>query len=87
MFIYLTELPFSFIVVNAEKHIAKLVYRYIQKQSLAFHLSRDTGKIIRIVSKGSQSFAQVIRYLIFNIAPIKIEIAFILATIGTLYPQ
>lgn len=84
---YLTELPFSYIAANAEKHIAKLVYSHIQNQSLAFHLSRETGKIIRIVSKGSQSFAQVMRYSVFNIAPMMIEIAFVLATIGTLYPQ
>lgn len=84
---YVTELPFSYIAANAEKHIAKLVYSHIQNQSLAFHLSRETGKIIRIVSKGSQSFAQVMRYSVFNIAPMMIEITFVIATIGTLYPQ
>ena len=84
---YLTELPFSYIAANAEKHIAKLVYGHIQNQSLAFHLSRETGKIVRIVSKGSCSFAQVMRFSIFNISPMLIEVTFVLATIGTLYPQ
>jgi len=54
---------------------------------LSFHLSRETGKIIRIVSKGSQSFAQVFRYMLFNIAPMIVEIIFIIGTIGYLFPQ
>jgi len=54
---YIREIPFAYIAANAEKYIAALVYRHIQNQSLAFHLSRETGKIIRIVSKGSNSFA------------------------------
>jgi len=54
---YMREIPFAYVSANAELHIATLVYRHIQHQSLAFHLSRETGKVIRIVSKGSQSFA------------------------------
>mmetsp|Transcript_11075 Transcript_11075/g.16835 ORF Transcript_11075/g.16835 Transcript_11075/m.16835 type:complete len:124 (+) Transcript_11075:240-611(+) len=50
---YIREVPFAYVSANAEKHIAALVYSHIQNQSLAFHLNRETGKIIRIVSKGS----------------------------------
>mmetsp|Transcript_11579 Transcript_11579/g.19564 ORF Transcript_11579/g.19564 Transcript_11579/m.19564 type:complete len:318 (+) Transcript_11579:279-1232(+) len=82
---YIREIPFSYISANAEKHIAKEVYSHIQNQSLAFHLSRETGKIIRIVSKGSQSFAQVLRYQFFSLLPIMTEIIFIIAAIGVLY--
>jgi ATP-binding cassette subfamily B protein len=39
------------------------------------------------VSKGSSSFAQVFRYMLFNIAPMIVEIIFIVAAIGYLYPQ
>ena len=53
---FIRELPFAYVSANAEKHIATMVYSHIQNQSLSFHLSRETGKIIRIVSKGSSSF-------------------------------
>jgi ATP-binding cassette, subfamily B, heavy metal transporter len=53
---------------------------------LSFHLSRETGKIIRIVSRGSQSFAQILRYMLFNLLPIFIELIFVLIVILVLYP-
>jgi ABC-type bacteriocin/lantibiotic exporter with double-glycine peptidase domain len=47
------EIPFANVSASAEIYIAHLVYNHIQHQSLSFHLSRETGKIIRIVSRGS----------------------------------
>jgi ATP-binding cassette subfamily B protein len=84
---YMREVPFAYVAANAELHIATMVYRHIQHQSLAFHLSRETGKIIRIVSKGSQSFAQVLRFTLFSILPLIVEICFICGTIAYKYPQ
>lgn len=82
----LREIPFSYIMANAEKHIAGKVFSHVQRQSLSFHLSRETGKIIRIVQKGAHSFAHVFRYLMFNLAPIIVEVVFTVAIIGVLYP-
>ena len=82
---HIREIPFAYIGANAEKYIAALVYRHIQNQSLAFHLSRETGKIIRIVSKGSNSFAQVLRFSLFNILPVFVEIILVIGAIGYLY--
>ena len=84
---YIREVPFVYMTGNAETHIASKVYSHIQNQSMAFHLSRETGKIIRIVSKGSQSFGQVLRFMFFNIMPIIIEIFFVIGAIGYMYPQ
>ena len=48
-------------------------------------MSRETGKIIRIVSKGSHSFAQVLRFALFNILPVLVEIVLVIGAIGYLY--
>ena len=53
---------------------------------MAFHLSRETGKIIRIVSRGSQSFANILRFALFNIVPTFLEIIFTVTVISILYP-
>lgn len=50
---YLREIPFSYVSANAEKYIAKTVHSHMQNQSLSFHLSRETGKVLRMVNKGS----------------------------------
>jgi ABC-type multidrug transport system fused ATPase/permease subunit len=80
------EIPFANISASAEIHIAQLVYTHITNQSLAFHLSRETGKVIRIVSRGSQSFAMILRYSLFNIVPIIVEVIMVQIIIATIYP-
>lgn len=47
------EIPYANMAAAAEISIAHDVYDHVQRQSLAFHLGRETGKIIRMVSKGS----------------------------------
>jgi len=47
------EIPFANVSASAEIYIAHMVFSHIQNQSLAFHLSRETGKVIRTVSRGS----------------------------------
>jgi ABC-type transport system involved in Fe-S cluster assembly fused permease/ATPase subunit len=83
---YMRELPFAHVSGAAEVYIAGLVYHHTQRQSLAFHLSRETGKIIRIVSRGSQSFASILRYAVIMIWPTLLEIILVLGIILYLYP-
>lgn len=80
------EVTFAHVAANAEVQIADKVYNHIQNQSLAFHLKRETGKIIRICSRGSQSFAQILRYVIFSIWPLFMELAFVVVVIGFFFP-
>ncbi len=49
-------------------------------------MSRETGKIIRIVSRGSQSFSQILRIALFSLLPLVIELSMVLVIIFTLYP-
>lgn len=83
---YLREIPFAYVSANAEKHIAKTVHAHLQNQSLSFHLSRETGKVLRLVNKGSQSFASVMRYTMFTMLPTFLEVGFTVGVIGILYP-
>ena len=82
---YLREIPYATMSALAEISIAHDVYDHVQRQSLAFHLGRETGKIIRIVSRGSQSFASVLRMISFNLVPLQIEICLVLIIFGTLF--
>lgn len=82
----LREVTFAKVSASAEVFIADKVYNHIQNQSLAFHLKRETGKIIRICSRGSQSFSSILKYTIFNIWPLFLELAFVVVIIGFFYP-
>lgn len=70
---------------HAEISISEDVYDHVQRQSLAFHLNRETGKIIRIVSKGGTSFTSTMRMMMFSLGPIIIEIIMTLIVFGTLF--
>lgn len=81
----LREITFARVSANSEVIISSKLFNHIQNQSLAFHLNRETGKIIRICSRGSQSFAQVLRMLVFNIGPLILEIIFMLIVLLILF--
>lgn len=81
----LREITFARVSANSEVIISSKLFNHIQNQSLAFHLNRETGKIIRICSRGSQSFAQVLRMLVFNIGPLILEIIFMLVVLLLLF--
>lgn len=80
------EIPFANVSASAEIYIAHLVYSHIQNQSLAFHLSRETGKVIRTVSRGSQSFSTILRMALFQIFPLCVELILVMFIIMGLYP-
>jgi ABC-type multidrug transport system fused ATPase/permease subunit len=82
---YIREIPYANMAAVAEISIAHDVYDHVQRQCLAFHLGRETGKIIRIVSRGSQSFASVLRMLWFSLIPIFTEIILVLIIFGSLF--
>jgi ATP-binding cassette subfamily B protein len=79
------EIPFADMAAVAEVSIAYDVYDHVQRQSLAFHLGRETGKILRIVSKGSQQFTQILRQLWFQLAAIFLELSMVIIIFGALF--
>jgi ATP-binding cassette, subfamily B, heavy metal transporter len=82
---YIREVPYANMAAVAEISIAHDVYDHIQRQCLAFHLGRETGKIIRIVSKGAQSFSSILRMIWFNLCPIIVEVVMVLIVFGSLF--
>jgi ABC-type bacteriocin/lantibiotic exporter with double-glycine peptidase domain len=59
------EIIFASVSANCEVYIARRVFKHVQDQGLAFHLNRETGRVIRICSKGSQSFSMILKMLLF----------------------
>jgi ATP-binding cassette subfamily B protein len=52
---------------------------------MAFHLNRETGKIIRIVSRGGGSFTSTMRMSLFSLGPTLLEIAMTLIVFASLF--
>jgi ABC-type transport system involved in Fe-S cluster assembly fused permease/ATPase subunit len=69
----------------AEITIADEVYHHVQSLSLAYHLSRETGKVVRIVSRGSQSFVSILRMIFYNLLSIFAEITLTLTISAAIF--
>ena len=81
----LRDIPYQRMSAAAEITIADEVYYHVQSLSLAYHLSRETGKVIRIVSRGSQSFVSILRMIFYNLLSIFAEIILTLVVSMTIF--
>ena len=81
----LRDIPYQRMAATAEIAIADEVYHHVQSLSLAYHLSRETGKVIRIVSRGSQSFVSILRMIFYNLLSIFTQIVLTLIVSATIF--
>ena len=79
------EIPWSNMSAIAEISIAHDLYNHVQRQSLGYHLSRSTGKIVRQVAKGQESFVKGIRMVFFQFYSISVEIILCLIIFGVFF--
>ncbi len=68
---------FAFVSTHASRKISLRTFTHVMSLSLRFHISRKTGSVIRACSRGSESFAALLRYISFQVAPIFLEVAMV----------
>ena len=77
---------FAAVGAETERRIAFETFHHLQSLSLSFHLQRETGSVLRSLSRGAQSFATLSRIVLFQIAPIFVQLAVVCLYLATLYP-
>ena len=70
---------FSSISQSATREIGLLIFKHLHSLSLDFHLKRNTGSLSRFIDRGTKGIDFLLRYVVFNILPIIIEIIFVFA--------
>ena len=65
---------FSFVSQSATREIALLVFKHLHSLSIDFHFSRKTGALGRFIDRGTKGIEFLMRYVVFNILPVIIEI-------------
>ena len=86
LFQQLRDVFFAAVGAETERRVALETFHHLQSLSLSFHLQRETGSVLRSVSRGSQSFATLSRIVLFQIAPIFVQLAVVCVYLATLYP-
>jgi ATP-binding cassette, subfamily B, heavy metal transporter len=83
LFTELRELVFAKATEGATRSIALQVFGHLHALSLRFHLERQTGGMTRDIERGTRGVQSLISYSLYSIVPTLIEVAMVLALLGT----
>jgi ATP-binding cassette subfamily B protein len=81
----LRDAMFASVSQDAQRLVAVESYGHAQNLSLAFHQTRRTGALNRVIDRGVAALDYLIRFLGFNIGPTLIELAMAAAVLATRY--
>ncbi len=70
---------FGRVTERAMRRIGLTVFNHLHSLDLDFHLSRRTGGIARDIERGTSGISFLLRFMVFNIVPVLLEIAFVIA--------
>ena len=76
---------FNYSSTYASRKISLRVFNHVQSLSLRFHLNRKTGAVLRAVSRGSAAYADLLRYISFQVLPIFLEVSLVSAYLFARY--
>jgi ATP-binding cassette, subfamily B, heavy metal transporter len=62
---------------RALRHLALETFQHIHALSLRFHITRKTGGLSRIIERGVKGVDFLLRFLLFSIVPLAIELAMV----------
>ena len=76
---------FGRVTERAMRKVGLKVFNHLHKLELDFHLNRQTGGLSRDMERGISGISFLMRFMVFNIVPILIEIVFVVAIFFTKY--
>ncbi len=73
----LRDVIFARVGQRALRLLALTTFRHIHKLSLRYHIARKTGGLSRIIERGVKGLEFLLRFMLFSIAPLILELAMI----------
>jgi ATP-binding cassette subfamily B protein len=89
LFAQLRDALFAKVGQAAVRELAIRTFRHLHALSLKFHLERRTGRLSRVIERGTRGVDTILRYSLFNTFPTILEIVFVAGVLwwnfGALY--
>ncbi|WP_304519689.1 ABC transporter ATP-binding protein/permease [Actibacterium sp. 188UL27-1] len=85
LFQQLRDVIFAKVGQTALRQMALRTFRHIHALSLRYHISRKTGALSRIMERGVKGVAFLLRFLLFSIGPLLLELVLIGVVLVTLF--
>ncbi|MEM7670964.1 MAG: ABC transporter ATP-binding protein/permease, partial [Pseudomonadota bacterium] len=73
------DFVFAPVSQHALRKLALETFRHVHRLSLGYHIGRKTGALSRIIDRGVKAIDFLLRFLIFNIVPLIVELIIVAA--------
>jgi ATP-binding cassette, subfamily B, heavy metal transporter len=73
----LRDVVFAPVGQRALRHLALETFAHIHRLSMRYHITRKTGGLSRIIERGVKGVEFLLRFLIFSIGPLVLELALV----------
>lgn len=81
----LRDVIFARVAQRALRQLALETFQHIHAMSLRYHTSRKTGGLSRIIERGVKGVEFLLRFLLFSIGPLILELVMIALVLWTLF--
>ena len=71
----LRDLVFARVGQHALRQLGLRIFRHVHQLSLNYHISRKTGVLSRVIDRGIKAIDFLLRYLLFSIVPLMLELS------------
>lgn len=75
VFQQLRDLVFARVGQHALRQLGLRIFRHVHELSLNYHISRKTGVLSRVIDRGIKAIDFLLRYLLFSIVPLMLELS------------
>ncbi|KAK2587478.1 hypothetical protein KPH14_003182 [Odynerus spinipes] len=73
---------FAKVAQHSIRKVAKNVFLHLHNLDLAFHLSRQTGALSKVIDRGSRGINFILSAMVFNVVPTVFELALVSTILG-----
>ncbi len=73
----LRDVIFAKVAQRALRQLALETFRHIHRMSLRYHIERKTGGLSRIIERGVKGVEFLLRFMLFSIGPLVLELMFV----------
>lgn len=81
----LRDVAFAAVGQRALREIALQTFNHIHRLSMRYHISRKTGGLSRIIERGVKGVEFLLRYVLFSIGPLILELSLIGIILATVF--
>jgi ABC-type multidrug transport system fused ATPase/permease subunit len=68
---------FANVTQSAIRKVGRSVFQHVHSLDMQFHLSKNTGKVSRILDRGNRSISFVLNAMVFHAAPTTVEVGLV----------